>query len=79
MKTLVSGLIVTLLLVGCAKTLYVKPGGTPASFERDKEDCMYEMGYGGVKQKYLTFGDLIVHLRKDIDYCLRKKRLDLPN
>lgn len=42
----------TLLISGCAQTLFVKPGGTPAEFERDKFDCEQRVVtmYGGYAQ-----------------------------
>jgi len=38
-KLMISVILISLMLFGCASTKWCKPGATQADFERDKYDC----------------------------------------
>jgi hypothetical protein len=40
-------LVLLLLLAGCARPVWVKPGATAADFERDKSACTFEAARAG--------------------------------
>jgi len=73
-RSIFFGCLLVLIVQGCGpKTFYMKDGGTPEDFEAAKKDCMYEMGYAGTNQKYLTFGDLI-NVKEDMHHCLTYRK-----
>jgi hypothetical protein len=41
------GALIILLVAGCARTVWTKPGATTADFERDKSACTFEAARGG--------------------------------
>lgn len=40
MKKVYLAIIAMLMLAGCAKTMFTKPGGTPQQFATDKANCI---------------------------------------
>lgn len=71
-------LLIALLIVisGCRKTIYTKPGATPADFERDKEICEYEaIKHGNVSSFWGDAGAIEQPLRQNdlLHRCMRIK------
>ncbi|TAK62300.1 hypothetical protein [Methylobacter sp.] len=67
-----------ILMTGCAQTIYVKPGATPAQLAKDNADCQYDVvkntpTYDGVSDPIAA--GIAMHERKQaiLEACYASK------